>query len=296
MNIRDVGCFLAILELGSLQRAAAHLGLTQPALTKCVHRLERSLDTTLFTRTPGGMEPTPAALALRPYATTIDSEYNAAFNAVGSARADQVAKIHVGVTPAWEPLISSAFEHFSVQRPAARLDLSIFVSNKAMRALRSGQIDVGVLTTESVPPDVHARPMRSDTLVVVAHKTHPVHELAEPTLAGIQAFHWLLARPGVQSRDQIDIAFALAGLPQPKVKVEVEGTGIQSKLPMVARMGLLGVCQQSLATDMATLGLVPVPIDVLRWPMAPLIVTRAGSYLSPATQEFVRTIQQIYGE
>lgn len=293
MNIRDVGCFLAIMEHGSLQRAAAYLGLTQPALTKCVHRLEKSLNATLFVRGSGGMAPTPAALALKPYAVRLEGEYNAAFDAIGSAQAGEVAKIRVGVTPAWEPLVSKAFEHFSASRPATRLDLSLLVSHRLVRALRGGQIDIGVVTAESVPPDVHSRSLGTETLLVVAHRTHPVHRLPEPALKDVQDCDWLVARPGVQSRDQLEAAFAQAGLGPVKVKVEVDGTGMRPMLPMVARMGLLGACQQSLSSDMAALGLRPVPIEALRWPMVPRLVFRADSYLSPVTQAFIDTIQQL---
>ncbi len=57
--------FLAVLEHGSLSRAAAALGLTQPTAGRHVAALEANLSAPLFTRSRHGLLPTQAALELR---------------------------------------------------------------------------------------------------------------------------------------------------------------------------------------------------------------------------------------
>lgn len=63
--------FLAVLDAGSLSGASRDLGLTQPTAGRHVAELERLLGSRLFTRLPGGLAPTPAALRIRPYAETL---------------------------------------------------------------------------------------------------------------------------------------------------------------------------------------------------------------------------------
>src|SRR5580704_10812100 len=66
--------FLAVLDTGSLSGAARRLGLTQPTIGRQIEALEQALgDAVLFTRSPGGLKPTEAALALRPHAEAMAS-------------------------------------------------------------------------------------------------------------------------------------------------------------------------------------------------------------------------------
>ena len=63
--------FRAALEHRSLSGAARALGLTQPTLARHIDELEAALRRRLFSRSPAGLLPTDAALALAPYAETI---------------------------------------------------------------------------------------------------------------------------------------------------------------------------------------------------------------------------------
>jgi DNA-binding transcriptional LysR family regulator len=57
--------FLAVLREGSLSAAARALGSTQPSMGRHIAQLEQALGASLFTRAPGGLKPTPTALALQ---------------------------------------------------------------------------------------------------------------------------------------------------------------------------------------------------------------------------------------
>ncbi|WP_298378069.1 LysR family transcriptional regulator [Azospirillum sp.] len=65
--------FLAVLRDGSLSAAARSLGLTQPTLARHVAALEEAVGGALFVRSPRGLEPTDAALALKPQAESLEA-------------------------------------------------------------------------------------------------------------------------------------------------------------------------------------------------------------------------------
>ena len=65
--------FLAVLNEGSLSRAARALGVAQPTVGRHMASLEQSLNLALFTRSQTGLIPTEAALALRSYAESMNS-------------------------------------------------------------------------------------------------------------------------------------------------------------------------------------------------------------------------------
>src|SRR5688500_8024889 len=63
--------FLAVLREGSLSGAARVLDVAQPTVRRRIEDLESTLGTALFTRSPGGLQPTEIALALAHHAETM---------------------------------------------------------------------------------------------------------------------------------------------------------------------------------------------------------------------------------
>ena len=65
LNLRHLRALLAVCDQGSISGAAARLGLSQPALTQGIGKLEQSLGVALFDRCPHGVTPTDAGSVLR---------------------------------------------------------------------------------------------------------------------------------------------------------------------------------------------------------------------------------------
>jgi len=78
---------LGVLDEGSLSGAARSLGLAQPTIGRHVEALEAALGIALFTRSQRGLDPTDAALALRPYAESMAATA-AALRRVASSQGD----------------------------------------------------------------------------------------------------------------------------------------------------------------------------------------------------------------
>ena len=76
MELRDIEYFAVIAEHGHLGRAADVLGLSQPALSKSLRRLEQALQVKLVKRTPKGVELTAegTVLLLRGSAATLGAD------------------------------------------------------------------------------------------------------------------------------------------------------------------------------------------------------------------------------
>lgn len=66
LDFQNVGYFLALCEEKNFCRAAKRCGIAQPSLTNAIKRLEKQLGGALFLRRPC-VEPTPLAVALKPY-------------------------------------------------------------------------------------------------------------------------------------------------------------------------------------------------------------------------------------
>jgi DNA-binding transcriptional LysR family regulator len=68
MNIRQLECFVAVVDEGSFTRAARRIGITQPSLSQHIRALERELDGAVIDRLPRGITLTPAGRSLLPEA------------------------------------------------------------------------------------------------------------------------------------------------------------------------------------------------------------------------------------
>lgn len=82
--------FLAVLDTGSLSAASRQLRLAQPTVRRRVEDLEARLGAALFTRSPGGLQPTPVALQLEGHARAMAAAADA-FTRTGSAEASAEA-------------------------------------------------------------------------------------------------------------------------------------------------------------------------------------------------------------
>jgi DNA-binding transcriptional LysR family regulator len=86
----ELRTFVEVAHDGSLSGAARRLGLTQPTVGRHIDSLEAALGLTLFTRSPRGLSPTPAALALTPHVDAMAASAAAlARTASGEAASDR---------------------------------------------------------------------------------------------------------------------------------------------------------------------------------------------------------------
>src|SRR6266496_2856110 len=68
MNIRQLACFVAVVDEGSFTRAARRIGITQPSLSQHIRALEEELDGAVLERLSRGITLTPAGRSLLPEA------------------------------------------------------------------------------------------------------------------------------------------------------------------------------------------------------------------------------------
>ena len=64
MDLRQLRYFVAIVQSGSISRAALQLNVAQPALSMHIRNMETDLGTPLLFRAPHGVQPTEAGLIL----------------------------------------------------------------------------------------------------------------------------------------------------------------------------------------------------------------------------------------
>lgn len=174
--------FLAVLQEGSLSKAALSLNLTQPTVGRHVTALEAQVGQALFIRTPAGLLPTEAAQALRPYAEAMEStaaalERTARSHGDGIRGVVRVTASEVVGVEVLPPLIASLRERY----PALVVELAL--SNKVQDLLRR-EADIAIRMT---PPRQDALIARRVGVIEVGLHAHERYLKARGTPASMKA-------------------------------------------------------------------------------------------------------------
>ncbi|WP_106192545.1 LysR family transcriptional regulator [Umezawaea tangerina] len=140
LDLRLVRYFTVVAEQGTFHRAAAVLGVAQPALSRQVHRLEERLGVRLLERTTRGSGLTAAGVAFLPQAKAL---LRAAEVAAAKARAAAVPSA-VAVGYAGGLVVTAAVRELRARRPDAEVRTSHLDWSEVRPALLEHRVDVAV--------------------------------------------------------------------------------------------------------------------------------------------------------
>ena len=289
LDLRDLRYFEVIAETGHLGRAARKLHRTQPALTSCVRRLEETVGTPLFQRVGRGIRLTAAGHALMTRARLLRLASEDALREVGELGKGVAGMIRIGVVPTVATfLLPGATRDFLADAPGVTIKAMIGQSDVLMNALRSGDLDLVVsLATSKDQGEFTQHPLFEDDVVVVASRAHPIHR-KRVRMKDLLDYPWVLAAPGVATRDWLDHAFVTQGLPPPTVQIE---TNILLMLPsLIETNSLLSFLSRRHVGRKSALR--EVPLKQTTMPRKFVLVYRREGYLSPAAVRFAELLQK----
>ncbi|HTV87976.1 MAG TPA: LysR family transcriptional regulator [Stellaceae bacterium] len=217
MELRSLNYFVRIAELGSITRAAQHLHLAQPALTRHVQRLEEELGVALFTRANRGVRLTEAGERLLDSASRILRDVERTGDEIRAHDAHPSGRIILGVTPTLCPvLVPELF--FRVRRDFPRVDLKVMHAGmvRLEEFVIDGRVDIALLSELSRSRLVLSTRLAQEEMVLVTRPgARPRHgavdgaELAQTPLVlgdGLRAaMDTLLAGRDIELKVEIEI-------------------------------------------------------------------------------------------
>lgn len=181
----DLRVLLAVAEHGSFGRAASALGFAQPSVSNRIAGLERRIGRPLFSRSTRGASLTPAGERLIPHARRALQVIE---DAQAAARtSDHLPPIRVllsaSYTPVLLPAVVDAFK--SADRP---LSISYDHGPNIVRAIATGEADIGFLAPCPHPTSVTVRLLGASPVVAVAAPEHPLAAHRRPALADLSNY------------------------------------------------------------------------------------------------------------
>jgi DNA-binding transcriptional LysR family regulator len=247
--------FLAVLRERSLSGAARALRLTQPTLGRHVDALEEALGVPLFTRSESGLNATPTALALAPYAEAMASAARALSRAASGEAAEERGAVRVTASEMiGTEVLPPIFALFREAHP--RIDIELAVSNRSDDLLRR-EADIAVRMVKPTQTALIARKLGTLQLSLHAHPSYLKAHGAPKTVDELR-LHPLIG---------FDRAPSVRRLPKQKLPITRElfafrcDSDIGQYRALLAGFGI-GVCQRALGKRD---GLVPVLRGVLEF-------------------------------
>jgi DNA-binding transcriptional LysR family regulator len=279
VDFRDLKYFEVIAAEGNLGRAAERLHRTQPALTKCIDRLEEDLGARLFEKDGRGMRLTAAGEVLvrrtRQMAIMVEETAREMQEYAGGLQGN----VRIGCVPTLaEHMMPRVFEQLLAEAPAITVNLSVAMNDNLLASLRDGELDLVLGPILETDPDIVCEQIAEDTMVVMASENHPI--FASPcTLADLLDYKWMLPARTVASRQWLDQTFERHGLPRPQV--QIEPNVLNAILPILEKTSLLGfVTRFNLVSGRARVR--EVVLDEAQMKRRLGLTYRKNGYLSPA--------------
>lgn len=169
MDIRELRSFVHVVRLGSVNRAAAHLNIAQPALSRQLQKLEETLGVRLLTRSGRGVELTEAGALLLSHADQLVNQFDATAELVGGHIQKAQGHVSVGLPPTCGLLIGpELFRIFREQWPNATLILREGISSSLEEWLVDRRIDIAVMHNPLPLGGVEIKPLLHEHMVLVS--------------------------------------------------------------------------------------------------------------------------------
>ena len=175
INLRQIEAFKAVIENGTISRAALMLHISQPAMSKLISHMEEDTGLRLFDRLKGRLAPTEQAMRLYEEVDRIFAGVRQVANAVDAIRREAQGRLAVGVMPALAgSFIRRATSGFLKSHPNVFCLVQSLSSQWVVDRMVMKKLDVGLVSAGIDNPNVVLEPLIEHPLVCIMPLDHPL--------------------------------------------------------------------------------------------------------------------------
>ncbi len=294
LRIRHLKLIEALVDVGSLHKAAKMLHMSQPAASAMLRETENALGVVLFGRTHKGVVLNDRGLAAVARLRTILGELGMLAGDLQST--ESLPVLRIGILPhAFFGVLQSFLPQF-LSRTNCRVDL-IEGSADLMDRLQDNELDcfIGRMPTARIDSlrtqGVFYQPLYDLEICVLGASSHPLARKRKVTLLDISQYMWILSRQASNNRYVLQAAFAAAGLKPPRVQIET--SSFVSTLPLLSASNYLTVAPRDACLDQQRLGrarILAIKLPQLLTPVA--FIAKRSSMMNPNVRLLWQAIRE----
>jgi DNA-binding transcriptional LysR family regulator len=218
LQVRHISVVLAIARLGSMQKAAESLHLSQSAVSKSLAEIEEIAGAQLFERTPFGTKPTIFGETLVHYGQMITVDLQRASEELDTLLRGDSGHLTIGIFSAlsWWDLIGECILEFQSKAPKLTISIVEQPMEDLLNAFDEGAIDIviGRLPKSHHKDSYFVEPLCESKSFFIARENHPIF-YGKVTLERIVDFPWILPPATNFARRQLEFSVREAGLRVP---------------------------------------------------------------------------------
>ncbi|ALM52411.1 LysR family transcriptional regulator [Halomonas huangheensis] len=248
LKLRHLELLAALDDYRNLHRAAAWLGVSQPAASKLLGELELRLGLKLFERHSRGLEPNWYGEIMVRHARNMLSSLKQTGDELNALRAGNTGTVAVGtVMDPTVTLLTQALEETRLDLPGLKVSVDVDVSQALIPRLLSGELDLALCR---IPAGFNAadfvfEEIGEEATCIVCRHNHPLTASSSPELGAMMHYPWALQPSGSLMRQRFDYLLMYHGLTPPMQIVDT--SDILVSLSLVAATDTLTVTTQEVA-------------------------------------------------
>jgi DNA-binding transcriptional LysR family regulator len=294
LRFRDLQVFFAVVECGSMAKAAAELGVTQPAVSEVIAELEQTFSVRLFDRNPQGAVPTIFGRALFKRGLAAFDELKQGMRDLEFLADPTSGEVRIGCPESIAgAILGPMVREFCREYPGVVLEIqAVPTPTLELPELHARKLDV-VLARLSRPhasdplgEDFDVRVLYDDEAVIAAGANSRWARRDTIDLAELANASWVGTPRETLTTMAMEQAFQAAGLPIPKLRVMT--FSVQVRAHLLAAGDFLTAMPKSmlrLNPECAGLTALPITLPKSRFPVA--IVRLKNRTLTPVVELFL---------
>jgi len=295
LKLRDLHILLAVVQCGSMAKAAGQLSVSNPVVSKAVSDLEHTLGVRLLDRGAQGVEPTIYGRALLDHGLAVFDELRQAVKHLEFLADPTAGEARIGSSIALASgFITAVVDRLSRQHSKIVFHLLAAESGMTYRALDERKVDL-VIARIFMPiadEQMDAEVLYDEQEVVVAGAHNPWVRRHKIELADLMREPWTLPPPDSLSGLVIAQAFRDRGLDIPPTTVITSTVPVRSALLATGRfLTIIPNSVLQFSANNPALKRLPVELPTTRRPVG--IITLKNRKLSPVAQFFIDCAREV---
>lgn len=292
-QLRELHVFFTVANCGSMAKAAAELGITQPSVSAVIAGLETSLDVRLFDRGPGGVELTPFGRALLSRVQAAFDELRLGVRDIEFLKEPTAGEVKIGCPESISAgFLSGVIDLLSQRYPRVSLVVEgVDTPTLNFRELDERKLDLVLarLATpdpKELPADYAAEILLNDRLCIVAGRDSPWARRRKIDIAELANERWIISPSDSPGGSWMADAFRMRGAKYPEHCVTTYSVHIRNNLLATGRfVGTMPESALDWTAERFGLKRLPFELTAPPWPIA--VVTLRNRVLSPVTKLFL---------
>jgi len=294
LKLRELDILMAVVEMGGMRKAADHLHMSQPAVSKAIADLEHTLGVSLLDRSPQGVEPTQYGRALLKRGVAVFDELKQGVQDIDFLANPQAGELRIGSSTAQsEGIVLAIIDQLSRRYPRVAFHVVPGGTLVQYNELRERRVELAVvrLFGAATADDVNEEILFEEPLVVVAGAENPWARRRKIKLADLVNEPWTWPA-GSMINSLIIEAFRANGLEAPRAAVHADAINMRISLAATGRF--LAVVPAGILRFRAKGAAIKVlPVELPRTQGRIGIITLKNRTLSPLAELFIESAREV---